>query len=74
MTEIGTDQLSYSAARHRNTTRIERAYRLMAWPLASFSCKDNPLHAQVLPDGKLFASCSILLIAVPELAPLAFSP
>ena len=46
----------------------------MVWPLASFSCKDNPLHAQVLPDGKLFASCSILLIAVPELAPLAFSP
>lgn len=25
MTEMGTDQLSYSAARHRNTTRMERA-------------------------------------------------
>jgi predicted DNA-binding protein (MmcQ/YjbR family) len=32
------------------------------------------VDAQVVPDGRLFASCSILLIAVPELAPLAFSP
>lgn len=31
MTENGTDQLSYSAARHRNTTRIEMAYSAGAW-------------------------------------------
>ncbi|MNN81685.1 hypothetical protein D3C81_1985340 [compost metagenome] len=27
MTAIGIDQLSYSAAKHRNTTRIDRAYK-----------------------------------------------
>ena len=73
MTEIGTDQLSYSAAaqeHHRDREGI-KAHRP---PLASFSCNDKPLHAHVLPDGRLFANCSILLIAVPELAPLAFSP
>ncbi len=30
ITENGIDQLSYSAARHRNTTRIEMAYRIGA--------------------------------------------
>ncbi|MNR59316.1 hypothetical protein D3C85_1805500 [compost metagenome] len=74
ITEIGTDQLSYSAARHKNTTRIDRAYKLIAWPLASFSCNDRPLHAQVVPAGSLFANCSIVVIALPELDPLAFSP
>ncbi len=75
MTEIGTDQLSYSAAVHRNTTEDRegiKAHRPGRSP--SFSCNDKPLHAHVLPDGRLFANCSILLIAVPELAPLAFSP
>ncbi|VGO79931.1 hypothetical protein SB02110_00062 [Klebsiella quasipneumoniae subsp. quasipneumoniae] len=74
ITENGTDQLSYSAARHRNTTRIEMAYRLIAWPLASFSCSEMPLHAQVEPAGRLSASFSILSIAAPELKPAAFSP
>ncbi len=52
ITEIGTDQLSYSAA-VRKTTIIEMAYRLMARPLASFSCSERPLHAQLSP----LASC-----------------
>ncbi len=30
ITENGIDQLSYSAARHRNTTRIEMPYRIGA--------------------------------------------
>ncbi len=75
MTEIGTDQLSYSAAEAQEHHRGSRGHKGSSpRPLASFSCNDKPLHAHVLPDGRLFANCSILLIAVPELAPLAFSP
>ena len=42
--------------------------------LASFSCSEMPLHAQVEPAGRLSASFSILSIAAPELKPAAFSP
>ena len=30
-TDTGTDQLSYSAARHRNTTRIDSTISIVAW-------------------------------------------
>ena len=45
-----------------------QAWERHRWPAL------HGLLAQVLPDGRLFARCSILLIAVPELAPLAISP
>ena len=37
ITANGIDQLSYSAARHRNTTISEMAYSDDAWPLVSRS-------------------------------------
>ena len=45
MTENGTDQLSYRAARQRNTTRMEMAYRNGAWVPACTSWKEAPVHS-----------------------------
>lgn len=45
MTENGIDQLSYSAARHRNTTISEMAYSAGACEPVRRSWKDNPVHS-----------------------------
>ena len=44
ITENGIDQLSYNAARHRNTTRIEIAYRIGACEPDLISWNDSPVH------------------------------
>ncbi|MNH44301.1 hypothetical protein D3C71_2122740 [compost metagenome] len=43
-TAIGIDQLSYSAARHRNTNSSERANSAGICEPESFSSYDMPVH------------------------------
>ena len=45
MTASGMLQLSYSAARHRNTARIEKAYRMVDCAPAFFSSSEMPVHS-----------------------------
>ena len=45
ITDRGMVQLSYSAARHRNTARIENAYRMVDEPPAFFSSSEMPVHS-----------------------------
>ncbi len=45
ITDAGIDQLSYSAARHRNTANNEKASRITACAPASFSSRDRPVHS-----------------------------
>ncbi len=57
ITENGTDQLSYSAAVHRNTTRIEMAYRLIAAAGQLFlqrNAAPRPCGARRQAVGQLF--------------------
>ena len=44
-TASGMLQLSYSAARQRNTARIENAYRIIPDEPAFFSSSDWPVHS-----------------------------
>src|SRR5690606_11324865 len=74
MTAIGTDQLSYSAARQRNTTRIDSAYSSGAWAPDWRSWNDRPVHSKPNPGGSRAASLSIMFIASPELMPGAPAP
>src|SRR5476649_2684381 len=45
-TEVGIDQLSYSAARHRNTTSNDSPSSIVAWEPDKRSCKDKPVHSR----------------------------
>ena len=45
ITANGTDQLSYSAARHRNTTSSDSAYSAGAWVPERRSSKEVPVHS-----------------------------
>ncbi|MCY1233553.1 hypothetical protein D9M72_461000 [compost metagenome] len=45
ITATGIDQLSYSAARHRNTRRQDSAIRSGAWVPDWISCRDCPVHS-----------------------------
>ena len=74
ITASGIDQLSYSAASARNTARMAKAYRMMAWLPASFSSRDWPVHSMPKPWGSLAASASISAIAWPVLKPGAAAP
>ncbi|CAM3311924.1 hypothetical protein BUGL105410_29315 [Burkholderia gladioli] len=74
ITANGIDQLSYKAARHRNTTSTEIAYSAVAWLPDSRSSKDKPVHSWRKPAGSEATSRSISRIASPELTPGAASP
>ncbi|KAG1220820.1 hypothetical protein G6F68_021093 [Rhizopus microsporus] len=67
MTAVGIDQLSYSAARHRNTTISEIAYSAGACEPERRSSKDRPVHSKPTPTGSLAANRSISSMAAPEL-------
>ncbi|MNT49146.1 hypothetical protein D3C72_1859780 [compost metagenome] len=73
ITDTGTDQLSYSAARHRKTTRIDSANSSGACPPDSRSWYDRPLQAWPVPLC-FFARVSMAAMAVPELTPCAAAP
>ena len=45
ITDTGTVQLSYSAARHRNTNRMEMAYKSGACVPDWRSCSEAPVHS-----------------------------
>lgn len=44
-TDVGIDQLSYSAARHKNTISSDSPSRIGAWLPDKRSCNDNPVHS-----------------------------
>ena len=73
-TTTGIDQLSYNAAKHKNTTANEMAYS--AGPLlpASRSSKDTPVHSTPMPGGSLATKLCIRFIASPVLSPGAAAP
>ena len=73
-TENGIDQLSYSAARHRNTASSEKPNRYSAVAPASRSSRDCPVHSKPKPGGNCPARRSISAIASPVLTPGAASP
>ncbi|MNJ62938.1 hypothetical protein D3C77_587960 [compost metagenome] len=50
-TEVGIDQLSYNAARHRNTTSSDSAMSIGAWAPDKRSCSDSPVHSRPIPSG-----------------------
>ncbi|MNH29773.1 hypothetical protein D3C79_900230 [compost metagenome] len=50
-TEVGIDQLSYSAARHKNTTSNDSAISIGACEPESRSCNDRPVHSSPIPTG-----------------------
>ncbi|MNP84793.1 hypothetical protein D3C76_1842550 [compost metagenome] len=45
MTDSGIAQLSYSATSNRKTTIKASANSFDAWPLATFSWNDSPVHS-----------------------------
>lgn len=69
MTEKGTLQLSYSAARHRNTNRMETAYSMGACEPDWRSCSEAPVHSKPMPGGMVAMMRSTAAMASPELAP-----
>ncbi len=69
MTDTGTLQLSYSAARHRNTNRMDTAYSRGACEPDWRSCSDAPVHSKPMPGGILAMMASTAAMASPELAP-----
>src|SRR5215468_11989677 len=73
-TASGTDQLSYSAARQRNTTSTDNAYNSGACAPDRRSSNDRPVHATPNPPGIWLARRSIVAIACPELCPGADAP
>ncbi|MNZ85505.1 hypothetical protein D3C78_1042990 [compost metagenome] len=66
-TAVGIDQLSYSAARHRNTTSNDSAISIGAWLPDSRSCSDRPVHSRPAPAGSWATRRSISAMASPEL-------
>ena len=74
ITEIGTVQLSYNAARLRNTTRIDSAYKIGADDPDNCSCNETPVHSWPTPAGRSFIRRSISAIACPVLCPAAACP
>jgi len=73
-TANGIDQLSYSAARHRNTTRIEIPNSIGAWLPETRSSNEVLDHSKPMPAGSLAAMFSMASIASPELRPGAGLP
>ena len=73
-TENGIDQLSYSAAKHKNTTKIEIAYKIGALPPDFCSSNANPVHSCPIPSGSCFIIASIAAIDSPVLFPGAEVP
>jgi len=67
-------QLSCKAARHKNTDKIAKAYRIMACEPPSFSSREVPLHSKPKPAGNWLASASISVNAAPVLKPGAALP
>ena len=63
ITEIGIVQLSYSAARLKNTTRIDSAYSIGADDPDNCSCNETPVHSWPTPAGRSFIRRSISAIA-----------
>ena len=74
MTAKGIDQLSYSAASAKNTTKMEMANRAGAWLPESRSSKEVLDHSKPMPGGSFWANSSIALMASPELLPGAGEP
>src|SRR6202041_1885779 len=54
ITATGIDQLSYNAARHRNTTINDRAYSAGACEPDSRSSYDRLVHSRSKPGGNIF--------------------
>ncbi|MNV27528.1 hypothetical protein D3C71_1186820 [compost metagenome] len=73
-TEVGIDQLSYNAARHRNTINSDSPSRIGAWLPDNRSCNDNPVHSWPRPAGPCATSRSISAMASPVLWPGVGSP
>ena len=74
ITASGTVQLSYRAARHRNTNSTEMAYSSGACAPACFSWYEAPDHSWPMPVGRVFISSSMMAMASPVLTPGAASP
>ena len=74
MTDSGMVQLSYKAARQRNTDRMAKPYKIMACVPASFSSRDWPVHSKPKPWGNCAAIRSISAMAAPVLKPGAALP
>ncbi|MNQ77432.1 hypothetical protein D3C85_922990 [compost metagenome] len=73
-TEVGIDQLSYNAARHKNTTNSESPMSIGAWSPDRRSCNDRPVHSRPMPRGNCATRRWISFMASPELWPGAGSP
>ncbi|MDT4870127.1 hypothetical protein FQZ97_1051900 [compost metagenome] len=73
-TEVGIDQLSYSAARHRNTTSNDKAMSIGAWAPDKRSCSDRPVHSRPMPGGNWSTRRWLSSMSCPELKPGAGSP
>ena len=73
-TEVGIDQLSYSAARHRNTISSDRPNSSGAWEPDKRSCNDKPVHSWPSPAGSWLTRRWISFMASPVLCPGAASP
>src|SRR6478752_402235 len=73
-TVTGIDQLSYSAARHRNTIARDSAYSSGACEPDFFSSYDRPFHSRPTPAGSLATISSIAAMSSPELWPGAGAP
>ena len=74
MTEKGIDQLSYKAARLRNTISMDSAMIHALWLPALISSYDRPVHTRSTPGGSCWARPSTIFIASPVLTPGAVPP
>ena len=74
-TATGTLQLSYSAARHRYTTRMDSANSSGACAPEISSCSDCPAQSLPKPRGRRWVTIAcIACMACPELRPGALPP
>ena len=67
ITDSGIVQLSYNAAKHKNTAKIENAYKIADCEPEACSSFDWPVHSKPKPSGSLAANCAISAIASPLL-------
>ncbi|MNP35437.1 hypothetical protein D3C76_1287690 [compost metagenome] len=65
ITAIGIDQLSYNAARHRNTISSDRAYNAGACEPDRRSSYDRPVQEIPTPAGSFLAMASTSAMASP---------
>src|SRR5688500_1195004 len=73
-TENGTDQLSYSAARNKNTKMIDIAKMVDCCPPAVISSLDIPENSMPYPAGSVVATSRMASIASPLLTPCFADP